>query len=298
MSLHPLYARPRNLPQAVDLLGGLGAGAVVIAGGQELMPHVNYGKLMPTVYVDIGSLPELRGISLIDGAVSIGALTAPRALQRDPIVSRSLPLLACAAGRIGGGWQVQNRGTVGGNIVSMHPLYDVVPALLALGAELEIVGAKGARRASLATVIGETSHGLGASTLLTRVWVPVQAGSAGWGYEKLKNTEGSYGSANAAAVVTMEGPVVATARLVIGAVSERPIDASAALESVIGRPFDASAGQRLAAACSTLVKHPLSDQQGPAAWRRAMAGVMASRALSSAVQRAREASGLEVGNVG
>jgi carbon-monoxide dehydrogenase medium subunit len=286
MSLHPLYARPRNVPQAIDLLGSLGAGAVVIAGGQELMPHVNYGKLMPAVYVDIAALPELQGIALAEGVISIGALTAPRTLTRDPLVTRHLPLLAHAAGKVGGGWQVQSRGTVGGNIVSMHPLYDIVPALLALDAEVEVAGSHGARRTSLAALISETSHGLGSAALLVRVLVRVPPPTTGSAYEKLKNTEGSYGSANAAAVVTLDGPAVASGRLMIGAVSERAIDASSALAAVIGRPFDAAAADRLAAACSELVAQPLSDQQGDAAWRRAMAGVMAARAVASAVHRA------------
>jgi len=171
MSLHPQYARPRNAAQAVELLGGLGAGAVVIAGGQELMPHVNYGKLMPSVYVDIGALPELKGVSETDGVVSIGALTVHRELQKNALVQKSLPLLSYAASLVGGGLQVHNRGTVGGNIVAMHPLYDIVPPLLALGAEVEILAAGGTRRAALAAVIAETSHGLGSQALIVRVLV-------------------------------------------------------------------------------------------------------------------------------
>jgi aerobic carbon-monoxide dehydrogenase medium subunit len=286
MSLHPQYARPRNAAQAVELLGGLGAGAVVIAGGQELMPHVNYGKLMPTVYVDIGALPELRGIREADGVVSIGALTVHRELQKDALVQQALPLLSYAAGLVGGGWQVHNRGTVGGNIVAMHPLYDIIPPLLALGAEVEILAAGGTRRAPLAAVIAETSHGLGSQALIVRVLVRATSPGTGWAYEKLKITEGGYGSANAAAVVALDGGKLTAARLVIGAVAERPIDASAALKGLLGRPFDPRAAQELEAACSTLVTQPMNDQQGDAGWRRAMAGVVARRALTAAVARA------------
>lgn len=288
MSLQPQYARPRNALQAVELLGGLGAGAVVIAGGQELMPSVNYGKLMPAVYVDIGALPELQGIREADGLVSIGALTVHREIQKNELVQKALPLLAHAAGLVGGGWQVHNRGTIGGNIVAMHPLYDIVPPLLALGAEVEIVSAGGTRRAPLATVIAETSHGLGTTSLLTRVFVRALGAGSGWAYEKLKITEGSYGSANAAAVASLDGGKLTAARLVIGAVAERPIDASAALKGLLGKPFDSRAAQQLEAACAALVAHPMSDQQGDATWRRAMAGVVARRAVARAVARADE----------
>jgi CO/xanthine dehydrogenase FAD-binding subunit len=286
MSLHPQYARPRNAAQAVELLGGLGAGAMVIAGGQELMPYVNYGKLMPAVFVDIGQLAELQGVTEADGFVSIGALTSHRAVQRDPVVQKALPLLAYAAGQVGGGWQVHNRGTIGGNLVAMHPLYDIAPPLLALGAEVEILSGDGTRRAPLAGVVTETSHGLGTTALLTRVLARPMSPGAGWAYEKLKVTEGSYGSANAAAVVALDGGKLSNARVVIGAVAERPIDATPALRALLGRPFDERAAQHAEAACAALVTQPMNDQQGDATWRRAMAGVVARRALARAVARA------------
>jgi aerobic carbon-monoxide dehydrogenase medium subunit len=289
MSLHPQYARPRNAQQAVELLDGLGAGAMVIAGGQELMPHVNYGRLMPTVYVDIGQLTELQGIREVEGCIAIGALTVHRQLQRDALVKQHLPLLAYAAAQVGGGWQVHNRGTVGGNLVAMHPLYDIAPVLLALGAEVEIHAVAGLRRIPLATAITETSHGLGTQSLLTRVLVRPMTARTGWAYEKVKVTAGSYGSANAAAVATLDGSKLTALRVVIGAAAERPIDASAALASLVGKQFDAAAAALVEATCAALVTQPIDDQQGDATWRRAMAGVAARRALTAAVARARSA---------
>lgn len=288
MSLHPQYARPKTAAQAVQLLDGLGAGAMIIAGGQEIMPHVNYGKLMPAVYVDIGALPELRGIKQEpDGTVSIGALTVHRELQRESLVRESLPLLSYAAGLVGGGWQVHNRGTIGGNLVAMHPLYDITPPLLAMSAEVEIIGVQGLRRAPLAALIAETSHGLGTTTVLTRVLIKPLGARVGWSYHKLKITDGSYGSANAAAVVALDGQKLTATRLVIGAVSERPIDASNALKSLLGRALDERTLAEAETICAGVVTQPLADQQGDAAWRRSMAGVVARRALLAAAESAR-----------
>jgi len=283
MSLHPRYARPRSAAQAVDLMSQLSAGATVIAGGQELMPHMNYGRLMPSVYVDINALPELRGMQEVGDAVSIGALTVHRELQREPLVMRSLPLLAAAAAAVGGGRQVHNRGTLGGNVVAMHPLYDILPPLLALGAEAEILDPAGSRRVPLAALLTETRHGLGSTALMLRVWVRSMSPRAGWAYEKLKVTDGSYGSANAAAVVTMEGRRLTGVRVVIGAVADKPIDASAALRPLLGRAFDERMARDIETTCAALVKNPLDDQQGQAEWRRAMAGVVARRAVAAAV---------------
>ena len=286
MSLYPVFARPRNLSQAQELLGSLASGVSLIAGGQELMPHVNYGVLQPDVFVDLNALPELRGVSEEDGLIAIGAATVHRELQSHPLIQEMLPLLAAAATRVGGGRQVHNRGTIGGNIVSLHPLYDILPPLLALEAEVEIARGGETRRVALADAIRDTQAGLGSEAILVRVLVrPAQPGF-GWAYEKLKNTGGAYGSANAAAIVGRIDGRLGAIRLVIGAVSEKLIDASAALADLVGEAITPALEQQIAARCSALVTAPLDDQQGPAEWRRAMAGVVAGRAFSAAFERA------------
>jgi aerobic carbon-monoxide dehydrogenase medium subunit len=119
--------------------------------------------------------------------------------------------------------------------------------------------------------------------------VAPMATGAGWSYQKLKITEGSYGSANAAAVVTLAAGRIASLRLVVGAAGERPVDAGAALAALVGRAFDARVAAEVEQACAALVAQPLSDQQGDATWRRAMAGVVARRALAQAVATAQGA---------
>lgn len=288
MSLYPSLARPRTLADAAALLASLSSGGVVIAGGQELMPSINAGVLAPEVYVDIGGLAELRGIAETpEGLLAIGALTVHRELQTHPLVTAKLPLLGHAATRAGGGRQVHNRGTIGGNLVAQHPLYDLAPSLLALEAEVEWVKGSETVRQPLAAMLADSRHGLGSEAILARVLVVPMAEGLGFAYEKLKASGGAYGSANAAALVKLTNGRVAAVRLVIGAVAERLLDASAAAAALlVGRPFDAAAGAALADAVSALVTAPLSDAQGPGPWRQAMAGVVARRAVAAAVQRA------------
>lgn len=288
MSLYPMYARPRNVEQAVELLSGLTSGAVIIAGGQELLPSVNYGVLMPEVYIDIGGIEELRGIGMDDGRVSIGALTVHRDIQCDPLVLENLPLLAHSAAQIGGGWQVHNRGTIGGNIVSMHPLYDIAPALLALDAEVEIACEGGSRSTSFAGLLKETSHGLGSDALLTRIRVKPQDAGTCWGYQKLKSSGGAYGSANAAALVGLKGGAISLLRLVVGAAAERLTLVEEQLQPLLGQVWSAELGKAVESACREAIDMPLSDQQGDAEWRRAMAGVVARRAVEQAIAAADE----------
>jgi len=283
MSLYPSYARPQSLAQAGTLLAGLSSGTVIIAGGQEIMPFINHGALMPDVYVDIGGLKELRGISAAEGWLSLGALTVHRELQTDPMVREHAPLLAFAATLAGGGRQVHNRATLGGNIVAQHPLYDMVPSLLALGAEIEIAREGETRRVTLADMMKDTSHGLGSEAILVRVHIPPQPKGAGWAYEKLKSSGGAYGSANAAAIVTQDAGTITSARLIIGAVADRPIDADAAVQMLIGQKLTPALAAQFEARCTTLVKEPLSDAQGSGDWRQAMAGLVARRALTAAI---------------
>jgi aerobic carbon-monoxide dehydrogenase medium subunit len=286
MSLYPSFARPTSLKQAAELLGGLSTGASIIAGGQELMPSVNYGVLTPTVYVDIGGLPELKGIREDDGVISIGALTVHRDLQTNPLVSEKLPLLAYAATKAGGGRQVHNRATLGGNLVSMHPLYDLAPSLLALEADVEFIKGDTTRRVAFADLIKDTSHGLGSEAILTRVLIKPMAAGAGYAYEKLKMSGGAYGSANAAAIVGKTAGKITFARLILGAVSERWIDASQSIGFVVGEKWTSELAEHVERRAVELVKTPLSDQQGEAGWRQAMAGVVARRALGDAVAAA------------
>lgn len=293
MSLYPSFARPRNLEQAAELLASLSTGKVVIAGGQELMPSVNTGVLQPDVYVDIGSISELRGIAIDEesGQLSIGALTVHRELQKNELVVAHAPLLALSATKAGGGRQVHNRGTIGGNIVAMHPLYDIAPSLLAMGAEVEMLAGSSLTRAPLATVMADTSHGLGSDAILVRVLLSPMQGDAGFGYEKLKMSGGAYGSANAAAVIKTSGDTIETVNLTVGAVAERLIDASATAAFLVGSSWSEAAAEKLKNEVSALVTQPLSDQQGSGEWRQAMAGVVAARACASAIKVATASGG-------
>ena len=282
-----MYARPRNVDQVVALLDALDTGAMLIAGGQELMPHINYGQLTPAVLVDISKIKELVGIERAEDYIAIGALTVHRDVIEDSHIREAVPLLAHAATQIGGGRQVHNRGTIGGNIVSMHPLYDIIPPLLALNAEVEIHSNDDSRRVPLAELLVNTGHGLGTTAILARVLVPVPAQRSGWGYEKLKITEGSYAAANAAAMIECDDDGrIANLHVVIGAVSEQALDVSTSLRGLVGESWSERAAEVVRNRTSDAVREPLHDQQGDGAYRRAMAGVVAQRALSAAYARA------------
>ncbi len=289
MSLRVQYARPLNVDQTVALLGELSSGAVIIAGGQELMPFINYGRVSPSVLVDISGLKDLQNIETSDDGLSIGALTVHRDIQINPLINEIAPLLAHAALQIGGGRQVHNQGTIGGNIVAMHPLYDIIPALLVLDAEIEITSQQGSRIVSMADLINESNHKMGTHAVLTRVLIGNSPAGQGWGYEKLKITDGCYGSANAAATVCLaEDGQVQSVRLAIGAVTEKILNLSEDLATFLPASPDADLDSRIAGIVESAVEQPLSDQQGHGEYRRAMAGVVARKAFHQALDMARQ----------
>jgi aerobic carbon-monoxide dehydrogenase medium subunit len=281
------FARMRSLEAATEMLSYLGPGAVVLAGGQELMPSINYRVLAASVFVDINGLPELKGIRLEDANLSIGALCVHREIERNELVRQHAPLLAHALSEVGGGWQVRNRGTIGGNIVCMHPLYDALPALIALEASLLIRQQGESNRVPINYMVTDTGHGLGSTSILVRILVPILSNSVSWGYHKLKTTHGAYSSATAASLVTIDSTMrVRRVRLVLGAVEGVPRDISNELQSLIGKRYGDEMLRDVESLSASAVVDPISDQRGEAGYRRAMAGVSARRAFADAVTRA------------
>jgi CO/xanthine dehydrogenase FAD-binding subunit len=136
---------PTNLSEALDVLSQNDQDWKPFAGGTDLMVLLEAGKLPHKNYVNIWNLPELRGIEVADDHVTLGALTTYTEIQEHPILRAEFPML-CQAARETGGIAIQNRGTLGGNIVNASPAADSPPALLAYDAELDLISKSGERR--------------------------------------------------------------------------------------------------------------------------------------------------------
>lgn len=134
-----------NLNEALDLLARTPNVWKPFAGGTDLMVLLEAGRLPHTDYLNLWNLDELRGVNVDSRHVSIGALTTYTDIQANDILQEEFPML-CRAASETGGLAIQNRGTLGGNIVNASPAADSPPALLAYDAELELVSIKGSRR--------------------------------------------------------------------------------------------------------------------------------------------------------
>jgi len=212
--------------QPADLTAALGALAerpdlVVMAGGTDLMVGLHAGVFRPKALLDIWGLDELRGISVEDDVVRIGALTTYSDLMRDAVIGQRLPLLAQAATEVGA-VQIQNRGTLGGNVVNASPSGDSLPPLAAYEAELELASSRGRRRVPVCSFYtGYKAFDLADDELLCALHVPLPAaGATGWFRKVGTRRAQSISKVVAAALVhrTADGAIT-DARVAIGAVA-------------------------------------------------------------------------------
>lgn len=176
---------PASLQEGLSLLAHEPGVWQPFAGGTDLMVLLEAGKLPHKKYVNIWNLPELRGIEVSPEQVSIGALTTYTEVQEHTLLREEFPML-CQAASETGGLAIQNRGTLGGNIVNASPAADSPPALLAYDAEVELVSINGARRVPYQTFhTGYKQTVMHADELLSRVYLPRTTSGATQYYRKV-----------------------------------------------------------------------------------------------------------------
>lgn len=283
---------PTSLEEAVEELCTVPT-AVPVAGGTDLMPDVNAGRLRPMALVGLAQVRELRGWQYLDGHALLGAgLTHARVARSD--IGALVPALA-AASRTAGPPQVRNAGTLGGNVVTASPTADTLPVLAALEAELVVVGPQGRRDVPVRQLLTGAAL-LGAGDVLAFLKVPLLPAPQVY----LKATGRTGPARSSASVALVLDPAHRAVRCAVGAVAPvplRPLDAEAWVASVVdwdgGRRIAAEAtyafGEYVAAAC--VPDEPSVDDGGPVDRARALAAerlrhtiaVLARRALGRAL---------------
>jgi carbon-monoxide dehydrogenase medium subunit len=279
------YDRASSVDEALALLLTHGPDAKVIAGGQSLLPLMKLRLARPDRLIDIGRLDALRGVrELPDGRLAIGALTTYAELLDSKVIR--LRLFADALPRIAD-VQVRNRGTIGGAIAHADPAADVPALLLALDAELVCRSAHRGERVIPVNGFfqGAFTTGLGADELITEIRLPAPSGSYGSAYEMLEQPASGFAIAGVAAVIGQTGAgedgVFDDVRVAVTGVGDGPYRATA-VESALRGTKLGSAAIGAAVAGITDGVDVQGDIHADKAYRAAMAGVMARRALESA----------------
>lgn len=278
------YHVPRSVPEAVALLDQFGDTAKLLAGGHSLLPMMKLRFAEPDHLIDLGKLAELKGIREVGDEIRIGAMTTENELIWSALLQSRCPLIVEGARQISDP-QVRYRGTLGGDISHGDPGNDHPALMIALDASFVLASAQGERVLPAdGFFIGTYMTQLGPGEIMTEVRIPLPPAGTGYCYAKLKRKTGDFATAAAAVTLRMDGTTVADVRIALTNVADTAIRATAAEQSLQGKPFDEQAVSE-AARLAMSICTPVADLRGDAEYKTAMAGEMTRRALMTAWSR-------------
>jgi carbon-monoxide dehydrogenase medium subunit len=281
------YYAPTSVKEAVGLLQKHGPDAMILSGGMSLLPLMKLRLTSPGYLVDINRIPGLDYIKEEGGFLRIGALVRESDLEKSELVRAKYPILVDTTVMVGDPL-VRNRATVAGNLAHGDPANDHPATMLALGAELLVAGSNGERKIPITDFFtGLFDTALEHGEILTEVRIPIPPPRSGGAYFKLERKVGDFATAAVAAQLTLGGNDVCE-RIGIGLtnVGPTPIKAKRAEEALRGKKIDGEAIKR-AAQLASEESEPKEDLRGSEAYKRDLVRVLAARAISRALERAR-----------
>lgn len=280
------YHRATGLDHALALLAEYGDGAKVLAGGQSLIPAMNFRLAAPAMLIDVNRLAELDVVATDgDGSLRIGALTRQRRLEREGIVAERAPLLAETVPFVAHP-QIRNRGTVGGSLAHADPAAELPAVMVALDATFELASVRGRRLVSARDFfVGFFATALEPDELLVGVTIPSPRPRVGFAFEEISRRLGDYAMAGLATVLELDDRGrIAAARMVAMSVGDGPVELAGcpALEGEVpsAETFEAAAATAMAALETN------GDIHASAEYRRHLVGVLVRRTLGRAAERA------------
>jgi aerobic carbon-monoxide dehydrogenase medium subunit len=279
------YHRPASVKEAVSLLGSLGEDARAIAGGHSLIPMMKLRLASPAHLIDLAGVADLKGIREDGRDVVIGAMTTQHEVIESELLGKKIPILRETSFVIADP-QVRYVGTLGGNVANGDPGNDMPAVMMCLNASYHAAGKSGERRIAARDFYqGAYFTALEPDEIVTAIRIPAPAAGHGYAYEKLKRKVGDYATAAAAVVLTMSGGKVTSSSIGLTNVAETPLWAEEAAKILTGSTLDAATVKKAVTAAEAITS-PATDSRGPAAYRTKMAGVMLTRALARAKERA------------
>ena len=281
------YIRPDGLDAALAALARHGGDAKLLAGGQSLMPLLNFRMLRPSCLIDINRLDALDHVTEEGDGLRIGALTRHHTLETSALVTRRYPVLAEAMRHVAH-LAIRNRGTIGGSLCHADPAAELPMMALLLDAAIEARSADGARSvAARDFFVGPLATSLAETEMVTEIRLPAPAPRTGWGFEEFALRAGDFAFAAAAALVTAADGRIAAARLALMGVDDTPVRLREIERTLAGQPFSPDLAADVAAQARAAV-HPNSDLRASADYRRHLVAALTERALTQAWQRALE----------
>ena len=281
------YIAADSIAMAVAALAAAGDDAKIIAGGQSLVPMLNFRMLRPSILVDINRSAGLDAIEEADGAIRVGALTRHYQLETSPLIAKHLPVLSCAMTHVAH-LAIRNRGTIGGSLAHADPAAELPMMALLLDAELRITSASGERTVGARDFfLGALTADLASGEIITEVVLPKLPPRTGWGFEEVARRHGDFALAAVAATLTMSGGAIEQARIALTGVGAKALRAHEAEGLLVGHALEPNLVGRAVEAVRATIE-PETDLHASANYRRHLAGVLAGRALAAAWRRAKE----------
>jgi carbon-monoxide dehydrogenase medium subunit len=275
------YTAPTTLDEAVAALNEAGEDAKVMAGGQSLMPVLRLRMAAPTTVVDLGRVPDLRGIREDGDTLVIGATTTHYEILHDPLVAQHAKLLAEATGTVADP-QIRHRGTLGGALVHADPAGDLSAPAVALDAEFVVVGPSGRRTIAAPDFFQDYfTTAVEPGEILAEIRIPKHTG---WSarYEKFHRAAQQWSIVGVAATIEIDNGTIRQARVALTNMAAVPVRARAVEEALVGQA--ATAGTVASAAAHAADgTDPMTDGNADAEYRSHLAEVLTRRAVTTAV---------------
>lgn len=280
------YYAPDSLEEALALLADHGSEAKPLAGGQSLVPAMNFRVVQSALLVDLNRLSTLDSIRHVNGELRIGAMTRQRRIEHDPLVAQFAPLLHEAMPYIAHP-QIRNRGTLGGSLVHADPAAELPVIAIALNARLRVQSATGERWLTAKDFfLGMFTTALQPDELLVEIAFPSLPAGAGWSFMEFARRHGDYALMGVAAWIALDDRgVCRDARLVYLNAGNGPIDARAAAQLLLGREISNEAIEAATAAADREID-PMGNVHCTPAYQRHLAHVLTRRAVQQASARA------------
>lgn len=281
------YHIPDSIEQALSLMHEHANTAKILAGGQSLVPAMNFRVVQPSMLIDLNRLKELDYVREDGECLRIGAMTRERTLEFNSQISKRTPLLHEAAPNIAHP-QIRNRGTIGGSIVNADPAAELPVLMLALNARLKARSASAERWIPASDFMtGMFSTALEPDEILVEIELPFMPSNTGWSFMEVAPRAGDYALMGVATSITLdEDGKCQSAKLVYLNAGDGPVDAKEAAQSLVGEVLsDASISAAAAHASKTEIT-PFGNIHASPEFQRHLANVLTVKTLKQAAHRA------------
>jgi CO/xanthine dehydrogenase FAD-binding subunit len=281
------YFRPVSVDEALAILDRCQPEAKILAGGQSLVPLMNFRQARPKYLIDINRIEDLKYIRESADAVCIGAMVRQTEIEKSALIAAKCPILAEATRYIGYR-AVRNRGTIGGSLAHADPSAEYPTVLLAVNGEVTVRGLRGTRSIGAEELfVGTCRTALQPDEILTEVRLPFLAGNQQWSYLEISRGYNTSATVGVAVLITFdEKKRCAAARIAVAGVGATPLRCRESEDLLSGKQPSAAL-IRQAAAASEAVLQPSDELHAPAVYKRAMAKVYIERAVTAAVRSGR-----------